>query len=67
MGKTQCLLQFGLNDPYIDETAIAVAYMLAFGYRGEWLDDDHAMVSPHSLEQRRAFIEAAFTPKLTAK
>tara|TARA_Y100000766_G_scaffold263123_1_gene254894 strand:- start:426 stop:551 length:126 start_codon:yes stop_codon:yes gene_type:complete len=41
--------------------------MLAFDYRVEWLDDDHAMVSPHSLEQRRAFIEAAFTPKLTAK
>ena len=61
--KTQCLLQFGLHDPYIDETAIAAADMLASDHRVEWLDDDHAMVSPHSLEQRWSFIEAAFAPE----
>ena len=51
-GKTQCLLQFGLNDPFIDETAIAAADMLAADHRVEWLDDDYAMVSPQALEQR---------------
>jgi len=61
--KTRCLLQFGLNDPYIDETATAAADTLASDHRVEWLDDDHAMVSPHSLEQRWSFIEAAFAPE----
>ena len=62
-GKTQCLLQFGLNDRFIDETAIAAADMLAGDHRVEWLDDANVMVSPQSLEQRWAFIEAALMPE----
>ena len=36
--KTRCLLQFGLNDPYIDETATAAADTLASDHRVEWLE-----------------------------
>ena len=61
--KTRCLLQFGRSDPYIDGTATIAAETLATNHRVEWLDDDHAMVSPQSLEQRWAFIEAALMPE----
>ena len=52
------LMQFGQNDPYIDETADDAAERLAKQYRIEWLNDDHAMVSPISLQQRWDYIEA---------
>jgi len=55
---SKCLMQFGHNDPYIDETADDAAEHLAKRYRVEWLDDDHAMVSPASLKQRWDYIEA---------
>lgn len=61
--KTTCLMQFGRNDPYIDDTANTAAEMLAVDHRVEWLDDDHAMVSPQSLRQRWAFIEAALAAR----
>ena len=56
--KTPCLSQFGLSDPYIDETASEAAEALAKRFRVEWLDDDHAMVSPTALAQRWDFIES---------
>ena len=55
---SKCLMQFGQNDPYIDETADNAAERLSKQYRIEWLDDDHAMVSPTSLQQRWDYIEA---------
>ena len=55
--KTPCLLQFGRSDPHIDETASEAAEALAKRFRVEWLDDDHAMVSPTALAQRWGFIE----------
>ena len=55
---SKCLMQFGQNDPYIDETADDAAERLAKQYRIEWLNDDHAMVSPISLQQRWDYIEA---------
>ena len=61
--KTACLLQFGRSDPYIDGTATIAAETLATNHRVEWLDDDHAIVSPQSLEQRWVFIEAALMPE----
>lgn len=54
-GRT--LIQFGRNDPYIDETAIQPAETLAKRFRVEWSDDDHAMVSKPVLTQRWDFIE----------
>ena len=56
--KTPCLSQFGRRDPYIDETASEAAEILAKRFRVEWLDDDHAMVSPTALAQRWDFIES---------
>ncbi|MBC8452185.1 MAG: hypothetical protein H8D70_03070 [Rhodospirillaceae bacterium] len=56
--KTPCLSQFGRSDPYIDETATEAAETLAKQFRVEWLDDDHAMVSPTALAQRWDFIES---------
>ena len=55
---SKCLMQFGQNDPYIDDTADDAAERLAKQYRIEWLNDDHAMVSPISLQQRWDYIEA---------
>jgi hypothetical protein len=54
---TNCLMQFGQNDPYIDETAIGATASLAERFRIEWLDDDHAMVSQESLQQRWDYID----------
>ena len=50
-------MQFGQNDPYIDETAIGATASLAERFRIEWLDDDHAMVSQESLQQRWDYID----------
>ena len=61
--KTNFLLQFGLSDPYIVGTATIAAETFVTNYRVEWLDDDHAIVSPQSLEQRWVFIEAALMPE----
>ena len=54
---TNCLMQLGHNDPYIDETATDAAASLAERFRVEWLDDDHAMVSQESLQQRWDYID----------
>jgi|TARA_B100000530_G_scaffold336702_1_gene292288 pimeloyl-ACP methyl ester carboxylesterase len=54
---TNCLMQFGHNDPYIDRTAIDATASLAERFRIEWLDDDHAMVSQESLQQRWDYID----------
>ncbi len=59
--KCPCLLQFGRNDPFIDETATEAAEILGKRFPVEWLDDDHAMVSPDTLRQRWDFLEGALT------
>lgn len=57
----KCLMQFGHNDPYIDETAISAINALAQQFQVEWLDDEHAMVSAKAINQRWNFLEYAFT------
>ena len=56
--ETPCLAQFGRQDPYIDETSTQATETLANRFCVEWLDDDHAMVSPTALSQRWDFIES---------
>ena len=56
--ETPCLAQFGRKDPYIDRTSTRAAETLANRFRVEWLDDNHAMVSPAALSQRWDFIES---------
>lgn len=56
----RCLIQFGSQDPYIDETATDAAETLAKRFQVTWLNDDHAMESKVTLAQRWDFIEQRF-------
>ena len=52
-----CLLQFGYDDPYIDETSVDAIKKLKKICRVGWLKDDHKMESEPALTQRWKFIK----------
>ena len=56
--KAKTLIQFADNDPWIDSLqAKRLESALHDHHQVEWLDDDHTMNAPASLQQRKVFIK----------